>query len=554
MEAFLEDLEHSGERHRPEKFSDFKRVLAEIEKHPNRRFFILKSIIVNNLYGVDIMEEAVEICKLRLFLKLVAQVDRVKDLEPLPDIDFNIRPGNTLVGFARLNDVKRTLDGKLGFKKGEVDRITEDAEIVDRAYRRFHEMQTAHDMDSRDFVDAKIELRSRLSDLTEQLDRYLATEYGINEINIPDNKQCEDKFQHWCKTHQPFHWFAEFYGIMRFGGFDIAIGNPPYVEVSKVSGQYTFQMLELADTGNLFSVCMERFVKLCNSTSRVGIILPISAVSTPRMLRLMDMAASHIDPFYVSNYAVRPGKLFVGADMNLCILLGGIFHSRKENGHNIFSTAYRRWRSEFREYLFPSLSYSSSFFDKKLAAIPKWGTKVEKSVAEKLAAFPSLVGGRTKGGSDIIYYHSGGRYFRKCIKERLSNEYKELILPEGYGEAAICLMSSSLFYWLWISYSDCYHVTKWDLKYVPIHKELLNDKELNYLSVSLLKDMWSNAKIRERSRADGSIQKEVNFNVGKSKLIIDKIDTKLAEIFGLTAEQTDFIINFDISYRIMDSD
>ena len=99
MQAFVDDLERSGERHHPGKFADFRRILAEVDKHPNRRYFILKSIIVNNLYGVDIMEEAVEICKLRLFLKLVAQVDRVKDLEPLPDIDFNIRPGNTLVGF-----------------------------------------------------------------------------------------------------------------------------------------------------------------------------------------------------------------------------------------------------------------------------------------------------------------------------------------------------------------------------------------------------------------------------------------------------------------------
>ena len=53
----------------------FRDILAQVAKHPNRRYFILKSIIVNNLYGVDIMEEAVEICKLRLFLKLVAQID-----------------------------------------------------------------------------------------------------------------------------------------------------------------------------------------------------------------------------------------------------------------------------------------------------------------------------------------------------------------------------------------------------------------------------------------------------------------------------------------------
>jgi hypothetical protein len=70
MEAFLGDLERSGERHRPEKYSDFRKVLAKVEAHPNRRYFVLKSIVVNNLYGVDLMEEAVDICKLRLFLKL----------------------------------------------------------------------------------------------------------------------------------------------------------------------------------------------------------------------------------------------------------------------------------------------------------------------------------------------------------------------------------------------------------------------------------------------------------------------------------------------------
>jgi len=80
MQGFVDDLARSGERHRPEKFSDFRRIIKEIDRHPNRRFFVLKSILVNNLYGVDIMEEAVEICKLRLFLKLVAQVDKVKQL------------------------------------------------------------------------------------------------------------------------------------------------------------------------------------------------------------------------------------------------------------------------------------------------------------------------------------------------------------------------------------------------------------------------------------------------------------------------------------------
>ena len=55
------------------------------------------------------MEEAIEICKLRLFLKMVAQVDDVNRIEPLPDIDFNIKAGNTLVGYATYDDVKRAV-------------------------------------------------------------------------------------------------------------------------------------------------------------------------------------------------------------------------------------------------------------------------------------------------------------------------------------------------------------------------------------------------------------------------------------------------------------
>jgi hypothetical protein len=118
MQAFVDDLDRSGERPHPKKFADFRRVLTEIERHPNRHYFILKSIIVNNLYGVDIMEEAVEICKLRLFLTLVSQVDRVKELEPLPDIDFNIRPGNTLVGFVSIDEIRVPQSGMLLDKEG----------------------------------------------------------------------------------------------------------------------------------------------------------------------------------------------------------------------------------------------------------------------------------------------------------------------------------------------------------------------------------------------------------------------------------------------------
>ena len=93
------------------KFEDFAHTLEHVAQHVSPKYFIYKSIILQNLFGVDIMPEAVEICKLRLFLKLAAQVepDAKKEslgIEPLPDIDFNICAGNTLVGYATLAEVQ----------------------------------------------------------------------------------------------------------------------------------------------------------------------------------------------------------------------------------------------------------------------------------------------------------------------------------------------------------------------------------------------------------------------------------------------------------------
>ncbi|MEI6196646.1 MAG: DNA methyltransferase [Verrucomicrobiota bacterium] len=70
-------------------------------EHPSVLYFIKKQIITNNLFGVDIMEEATEIARLRLFLALVASAQTEEQLEPLPNIDFNILAGNSLIGLLR---------------------------------------------------------------------------------------------------------------------------------------------------------------------------------------------------------------------------------------------------------------------------------------------------------------------------------------------------------------------------------------------------------------------------------------------------------------------
>jgi hypothetical protein len=59
MQGFVDDLDRSGEKHSPEKYGDFRKTLEEMNdkaSHPSPRYFILKSIVLNNIYGVDVME------------------------------------------------------------------------------------------------------------------------------------------------------------------------------------------------------------------------------------------------------------------------------------------------------------------------------------------------------------------------------------------------------------------------------------------------------------------------------------------------------------------
>lgn len=121
---------------------DMARCLAEARAHHSEPYWMLKTLCLNNLYGVDLMDEAPEIAKLRLFLKLAAQVDDKNHVEPLPDLDFNIKTGNLLVGIADKDDAETRLSGgQLDFE-GNVSEITAVTVRVRTAYKEFTDAQS----------------------------------------------------------------------------------------------------------------------------------------------------------------------------------------------------------------------------------------------------------------------------------------------------------------------------------------------------------------------------------------------------------------------------
>ena len=98
--------------------------------------------------------------------------------------------------------------------------------------------------------------------------------------------------------------------------------------------------------------------------------------------------------------------------------------------------------------------------------------------------------------------------------------------------------------------SNCRDLNPSDIRLFCTPKSLFGDTQLAKLSPSIEKDYVSNAKtITMQNKLTGTVELE-SLSPAKSKPILDEIDTVLAGHYGFTAEELDFILNYDIKYRL----
>ena len=539
----------------------FKEELAEItdKYRSNIQYFIFKSIILRNLYGVDIMVEATEIAKLRLFLKMVAVVDverRAENLglDPLPDIDFNIRCGNTLVGYA----TKAQLDNDLNHAEDIMQelanqdfkqQIDEEMHKVAAAYRIFVFQQLRQEEDMMAFKQAKHDLRDLLRSLNDKLNHRL---YSATSPNI--------SYDEWLKSHQPFNWLAEFYQIIEGnGGFDVIIGNPPYVEYSKVSSEYRISGYKTESCGNLYAYVMERCKQLISDKSFIGMIVPMSGHSTDRMAPLVENFYRTFGLHLHLNLSAdaHPQKLFEGVKFRLTIFFVS------NSGAGSYTSRYKRWLADERKILFSALVIYNNDEDYRYGkVIGKISSPLFLSIANKVNSQKQYFY-TSMGPQKILYHnapvnwiraHSFIPYFKsERDGEGITTQLKSVSFANmSQVKVAGSLINSSLFFIWWLTHSDCYHLNKTEISEFKYTPNSISDKDLTHLSDILASDMQAKSKRRVYVyKTTGRVEYD-EFYMKLSKSIIDKIDTVLARHYGFTDEELDFIINYDIKYRMGD--
>ena len=534
----------------PKKHKFYAEILEKVRapEHPNRQYFIFKSIILNNLYGVDIMHEAVEIAKLRLFLKLVATVepDYKKPnlgLEPLPDIDYNIRAGNTLIGYASEAEIDQAFSGQLDFDN-DAGKLKEQSEQVAMAFNRYKTIQLGGVEDYQEFHQAKEELEERLIQLN-------------NDLNLLLHKQTTNiNYGEWLTTHQPFHWFAEFYEIVSDrGGFDVIIGNPPYLENSQII--YKPMSLRTYGSGAVHSMCIERSLSILNKQGNISMIVPLALICTQRMV-IVQKLLEHNRTTWYSNFSWRPGKLFDSVNRALTI-----FVSNYDKNTSVYSTAYIKWQSDTRGHLFSSLFFISWNEVRNSFWVPKLGRRLEKEILRKvLKSDGQLSLMLLTGSSNKVYYRTTGGLYWKVFTNfppkfylngqpgRSSRETHLLVRDEKSEYVAVALLSSDVFWWWYTITSSLRDLNPSDLHGFKFPKSIMVDNDVVELGKQFLTDLENNSVMLTRVQKQTGETKTQSFKVALSKHIIEDIDTVLAKHYGFTPEELDFIINYDIKYRM----
>lgn len=545
----LEDIER--------KSPDTQKALDEIKSkyRSNIHYFIYKSIILRNLYGVDIMAEATEIAKLRLFLKMVAVVDvqPLADnlgLDPLPDIDFNIRCGNTLVGYANAESIVKDHNGDMFAIHDFEENVAAEMDKVARTFKLFKHLQLTQESEHhKEFIAAKHQLRDLLTSLNDTLNHHL---HNAIASGIP--------YEEWLNSHQPFNWVAEFYDIIHGnGGFDVIIGNPPYVEYSKVRNEYQVTGIKCIDSGNLYAYVIERTLSFSHRGTRNGMIIQMSAFCTPRMASFQKMYFENAKFSSIAFFDDRPGKLFENLQhirVVIPIIEVGMPTSLTA------TTGYAKFYSHCRNILFQNISYYLSQSSRKAFSVLKIRTAIENSIAEKVWNMSKTIQyfESSSRNNNYVYYGYGYGYFGKIlnkksyfwgenVKESTGDKYY-FINDEYDRDVFVGLLNSSLFYWFYINFSDGHNFTKTVIGAMPF--EYGSCQRIKRAVEILMTDL-EQCKGRKicNYKSTGRVEYD-EYYPKLSKRYIDEIDKVLAKHYGFTDEELDFIINYDIKYRMGD--
>ena len=596
-----------------------KRDLLSLNNKDIDSYNLKKEIIAKNLYGVDIDENAVEIARLRLWLSAIEEVTEPSHIDTLPNIDFNVLSGNSLIGWTNekltqtafgvvLDDevikaIIMSLKIHYGPLMDEIEELLGEYDPKNALSNPIKAYKKLIDVYRLESGQTSVQLKQLIDIIKGGLYEVVTKAYLASIYTNSPDLDSQDAVKVLKKNL--FHWYVDFDEILEDGGFDIVIGNPPYIEDrdydsdemkiinSESCGKFKSctrcperRRLRLSDVkkcpnrvpilyesmkcGNTHAYFIERSLKLLKNGGYIGFIVPLSLVSTDRMgpIRTILHKNSSKDSVFYYNFDDRPGKIFSGIeDCRSTIVI-----TKKGTGTNlVYTSGYNRWHTTDRAELFndiETIDWSLSTFNE---LIPKMKNIIEKNIYSKLLSVSckSTINTFIVDDSHPVWYHNAPRYWihahteeyvpevvenrEGVITNRITDQYKYVNLSMAHKMIVLGLLNSSLFYWWYILWSDGRHLLDQHIRDFPFDlddfpKEL--KERVANLGLELMEEFEanSNKKVNQRRGGYEIIIKEIIPK--KSKPTLDKIDDIFAEYYEFTNEETDYIKTFDLGFRM----
>lgn len=532
-----------------------------------------RRVVENCIYGIDINPLAVMLAKLSLWL-ISASNDKA-----LSFIDHHLKVGNSIIGTDRHHV-------KVKNEKYPIFEVSYE-NYMDSVMKKYKELKKTGSA-TREDVKKQQEIHDEINQMLElvkkKYDYYLASLYagGIqDEMKFADVLRSKDINDFKTEEMEPlwkiaeekkfFHWELEFPEVFLKGGFDVVIGNPPYVDVQDT--EFRYSVYYTLSSRNLYAYMMENSIEKSKNGGVYGFIIPLSLVTSPKMISIKNYVIKRSRNIWINSYSIRPAKIFQNVDQRVCIVYGS--KDILSECVNIYTTKYIMWNSNQRKQLFNNVEYASLTYPHNMSNfdIYKVGTDIELSILKKLNMKEHRIGDYLLNNDgeisedeleNHIFYHSAVRYWIKALNfipefinegvERQSSKYKPIHFAKKINKnIPLALLNTSLFFWYWIITSDCRDLMFESIQNFRINMDEFDDKAIATLEIlceNLMKSYIDNSEIKTCNMATIGQVSYREFHPKYSKEIIDKIDDVFAKHYGFTQEECEFIKSYEIKFRM----
>ncbi|RRO25535.1 DUF7149 domain-containing protein [Flavobacteriaceae bacterium 14752] len=316
---------------------DYNPKSKESQRIQETLFHEKQTIIENCLFGVDINPNSVKICRLRLWIELLknAYYKNATELETLPNIDINIKCGNSLV--SRFN-IDADLKQALKKSKWSIDSYR----VAVDTYRNAESKEQKREME-RLIADIKSDFRSEISlndpkvkrlrklsgELFQMTQQQQLFEMSKKEKTVwnkrvakltQDTKKLETEIEE-IKANKifenAFEWRFEFPEVLNddgdFVGFDVIIGNPPYLQLSKtesITKEYKNYLLETYETSggrlNTFIFFIHLSNRILHPNGFLNFIIPNTILSQEYYAFTRDFLVNKVSLTEIVNFPILP--------------------------------------------------------------------------------------------------------------------------------------------------------------------------------------------------------------------------------------------------------